>query len=117
MAKYRIGIASSDGIVVNQHFGRARQFIIIDVEENGDTSIVEQREVCPVCEGGVHDDNRLEEAVRHLTDCNYILVSRIGQGASYALERQGIAVFELPGLIEDSIKKLIAYIEIQNLLQ
>lgn len=117
MVKYRIGIASSDGIVVNQHFGRAKQFLIVDVEESGNMSIAELREVCPLCDGGVHDDDRLKEAVHQLADCNYVLVSRIGSGAAYALEHHGIAAFELPGLIEDSIKKLLTYIEIQSLLQ
>ena len=116
MAKYRIGIASSDGIVVNQHFGRAKQFQIVDVDDGGGIHFAELRNVCPVCDGGTHDDDQLEEAVSRLADCNYILVARIGPGAAYALEGHGISVFELPGLIEDSIKKLLVYIEIQNLL-
>ncbi len=61
MDKYRIGIASSDGIVVNQHFGRARQFQIVDVEDNGNIHFVEIRKVCPVCDGGTHDDRQLKE--------------------------------------------------------
>jgi predicted Fe-Mo cluster-binding NifX family protein len=43
------------------------------------------------------------------------LVSRIGQGAEAALGRNGIRAFEIPGIIEESVKKLAAYIEIQSL--
>jgi predicted Fe-Mo cluster-binding NifX family protein len=43
------------------------------------------------------------------------LVSRIGQGAEAALEQKGIKAFEIPGIIEDSVKKLATYIEIQSL--
>lgn len=35
--KIRVAVASSDGIVVNSHFGRARDFYIYEVSENEDT--------------------------------------------------------------------------------
>lgn len=114
--KYRMGIASSDGIVVNQHFGRAARFLIMDVNEHGESHLVEDRHVVPVCMGGIHDDQRLEDMTERLSDCQYLLVSRIGRGAENALERKHIGVFEVPGMIEDSIKKVLVYIEIQNLL-
>jgi|GEM_PF-4525390 len=51
-----------------------------------------------------------------LKDCDYILVSRIGTGARAALDQNNIEAFELPGYIEDSIRKLLAYIEVQKSL-
>jgi predicted Fe-Mo cluster-binding NifX family protein len=112
---YRIGVASTDGIVVNQHFGRAEEFIIVDVDENGKLYRQENRQVEPICEGGNHDDGKLNHMLNILSDCQYILVSRIGQGAEAALEQKGIKAFEIPGIIEDSVKKLATYIEIQSL--
>lgn len=114
--KYRIGIASSDGRVVNQHFGRACGFHIVDVDENGSLHFIETRDVNPICERGTHDENQLINNVELLSDCNFLLVSRIGQGAAYVLEQRGMAVYELPGIIEESVKKLLAYVEIQNML-
>lgn len=113
---YRIGVASSDGKVVNEHFGRATQFTIIDVDDEQSIQVVELRKVTPFCQGGNHDEDQLEAAVKNLEDCKYLIVARIGQGAQYALEQHGIEVFELPMLIEDAVKKLIAYIEIQQML-
>lgn len=113
---YRIGVASSDGIVVNRHFGRADSFLIIEVNDNGQYSLVDRRYISPVCEGGSHDDGRLNEAVEQLKDCRYILVSRIGQGAECALEQRKITAFELPGMIDESLKKAVEYIKIQNLI-
>jgi predicted Fe-Mo cluster-binding NifX family protein len=114
--KYRIGIATTDGLVVNQHFGRAESFLIADVNESGNIEVIEQRFLQPVCDGGEHDDNRLIENVSKLSDCQYLLVSRIGPGARYQLEEKNILAYEIPGLIEDAVKKLTAYIEIQNML-
>lgn len=114
--KYRIGIASSDGIVVNQHFGRADRFFIMDVNEDGGSDLLETRKVIPVCEGGNHDEQKLKDVADKLSDCQYILVSRIGPGAENALQQRDIGVFEIPGMIEEVIKKISAYIEIQNML-
>lgn len=114
--RYRIGIASSDGKVVNQHFGRAQEFHIVDADDDGNINFVERRAVCPVCNGGNHDDEQLMNSANKLSDCNYILVSKIGQGAAAALDSKGISSFEIPGIIEESVSKMLAYVEIQNML-
>lgn len=58
--KNLIAVASSDGIVVNNHFGKARTFYIYE-EKDDKITYVEKREVEPVCNGGNHDDDRLQE--------------------------------------------------------
>ena len=113
---YRIAVASSDGIVINRHFGRASLFRIYDVISNNTIQFVENREVVPICQGGTHDHDRLRENVEYLLDCKYVLVSRIGQGAATLLEQEGIHPIELQGIMEESIQKLFVYEEIQNLL-
>lgn len=115
-AKYRVGIATSDGIVVNQHFGRAAQFVVVDVAGNGKIQFVERRAVDPICIGRNHNEEQLEANVEILRDCRYVLVSRIGPEAANALERHGISAYEIPGLIQDAVNKLLAYIEIQAML-
>jgi nitrogen fixation protein NifX len=114
--KYKIAVASSDGIVVNQHFGRADQFFIFGLNMENETDLVEKRRVIPICDGGNHEDDNLNHAVNSFKDCKYVLVSRIGQGAAFALERAGVIPMELPGLIEESLQKLLVYEELQNLL-
>ena len=79
--KIRVAVASSDGIVVNSHFGRARDFYIYEVSENEDTVLLEKRELVPICEVGNHDEGRLQDNVKRLSDCDYVAVSRIGMGA------------------------------------
>ena len=118
--QYKIAVASSDGIVVNSHFGRAEDFLIyrLEIDNENDSwlkEFIELRKVAPVCQGGNHDDNRLQETAKLFSDCKYVLVSRIGQGAAFALEGKGITPMELPGMIDESIEKLIVYEKLQSL--
>ena len=106
--EYKIAVASSDGIVVNSHFGRARRFWIFALK-NGKLEHLETREVVPVCEMGTHDEAVLKENVERLSDCTHILAARIGDGARAIIESYGINVYELPGLIEESVDKMVRY--------
>ena len=113
-SKIRIAVASSDGIVVNKHFGRTETFYIYDWDDE-DLEQVEIREVTPVCEGGNHDEEKLIENAKTISDCQYLLVARIGPGASKVVESFGIEPMEIPGMILDVIEELIKYTKIQAL--
>jgi len=115
--KYKVAVASTDGKVVNQHFGRAEVFYIVEAD-SGDMTFTyeESRKTVPVCRGQEHDESQLKAMAAMLEDCDYILVSRIGDGARAAMEQNNIEAYELPGYIEDSIRKLLAFIEVQKLL-
>lgn len=112
---YKIAVASSDGIVVNNHFGRAKDFYIYTIDSREQIKFLEKRIMNPVCDGGNHDDQKLDENLKNLSDCDYLLVSRIGEGAYHRAKQFGIESYEIPGMIEDSIKQLINYIKIKNL--
>ena len=112
--KIRIAVASSDGIVVNNHFGRASTFYIYDVDADKEIRLVETRKVKPICDGGNHEDNRLKDTVVKFRDCDYLLVSRIGNSAAALAESYGILVCEIPGEIGESIKQLIKNIKVKK---
>lgn len=113
---YKIAAASSDGIVVNQHFGHAEKFLIFEV--NGSSfDFTEIRTVEPVCSLRNHDNEKLTENLRKIQDCKYLLVSRIGAGASARAEQFGITPMELPYMIEEAVKKVISFEQIQNLFE
>lgn len=114
--KFRVAVATTDGIVVNQHFGRADTFRIYDINRDDSIRFIEERKVVPICQSGMHDASKMRERSAELSDCRYVLVSRIGNGAANALEQEGISPMELPGIIEESIARLIAFDEIQALL-
>lgn len=114
---YRVAVASSDGIVVNSHFGRAGKFYIYQISEEEELKLIEERKVVPVCEGGNHNDEKLNENLNRLKDCNFILASRIGDGAAFAASKKGIEGFEIPGIIEESILQLLKYIKLKKLFE
>ena len=113
--KYFIAVASTDGIVVNSHFGQAGTFRIYGITNDNSFVQTEIRKLTPVCDGGDHDDDRLRENAGSLSDCRYVLVSRIGPGAVNVLAEKGIAAMEIPNIVEEAIKKVISYDEVQNL--
>ena len=112
----RIAAASTDGKLINQHFGRADKFYILEADEETHAyRIVEIRETVPVCHRGEHEEAGLEEAIKKLSDCQIVLAGRIGKRAQNGLEGFGIEVFEIPDVIDEAVDKLIRYRKAQSL--
>lgn len=112
---YKVAAASSDGIVVNQHFGRADTFYIYEVAGISNYRFLETRSVTPVCNGGDHNEEHLLGNISKFKDCRYILASRIGRGAANRMEQSGVMPMELPGMIEESLDQLAVYEQLQQL--
>ncbi len=113
--RYRIAVASSDGINVNEHYGRARNFYIFDVVENESYSEAGVKELIPACNGGVHDSEHLKRSAGYFADCRYVIASRIGPGAMAALEDVGVEGYEFAGDIDEAIDRLVRYKQVQAL--
>ena len=103
---YRVAIASSDGKYVNEHFGRAKQFIIFNVADD-QCEFYELRKNDPPCSGDGHNENQMTKTVELLADCTAVLVSQIGQGAVQALSLKGITPYVMPDFIEDALKSFL----------
>lgn len=106
--KYRAAFASSDGIVINQHFGRATDFLIIDVDDDKKTAVfAEKRSHEPVCSGFSHNKEQLMELSELLSDCKLVLASKIGEGAREALGEKGVQGISAPYTIEEVLNELL----------
>lgn len=106
----RIAVASSDGKMVNQHFGKATQFFILDVDDDA-IKLVEVRKNVPPCgssEYSGHDD-ALSKAVAPIADCEAVLCSRIGIGAQEELRSQGIEPVDTHDFIEAAAQSYVQY--------
>ena len=107
----KLAIASSDGKMINQHFGKARKFIVI--ESDGEKiKVLEVRENKPACgslEYGGHEDNVLDKSISLIGDCDAVLCSRIGGGATEGLLGRGIEPVEAPGFIEENVLAYTRY--------
>ncbi len=103
---YRIAIASSDGKVVNQHFGHCRQFLIFENDDTGKWKFVEKRDTLPACKAGEHSETSMQYVVTLLEDCKAVAAAQIGLGAVQVLTLAKIRAFCAIGLIEKVLEKV-----------
>lgn len=105
----KVAVVSSDGKVVNQHFGKASRFYIFEVDGEK-IQFLEVRETIPVCgsadEG--HADDVLGRAISLISDCKVLLCSRIGSRPQEELKKKGISAIEAPYFINEALKSISA---------
>lgn len=103
----KIAIASTDGINVNEHFGRAAFFRIYEIDAEHH-HLIEIRDAVAACQQKrVHDKTNFDLTLELLSDCEGILVSKIGDGAAAYIISKGIRVFEVSGSIDAVLDKLV----------
>lgn len=97
-----VAVASYEGLLINQHIGEASSVHIYRTNEIGEWFFHEER-VLPRPGGGL---KRWEDLGEILKDCHSLLVSGVGLNPRKSLEKQGIKVFELEGLISQALNVL-----------
>lgn len=103
---YKVALASTDGKVVNQHFGRAESFHIFEVSGGG-YRYLESRATGACCSGGEHEREAFARVADVLKDAGAVIVSKIGRGASDFLEARGFVVYEAPFPIGPLLDKIV----------
>jgi predicted Fe-Mo cluster-binding NifX family protein len=109
----KVAVASQNARVVHQHFGRATQFLIYEIQENG-YQLVETRKNQPPCgsasEDGQegHGEDPMEKAVELVSDCRAVVVAQIGRGAVERLSNHGVHAYVIPDFIDSALRRLIA---------
>jgi nitrogen fixation protein NifB len=93
-----VAVATSEGLLVNQHLGEADKLSIFSETTNG-YYLVEQRDT-PGKGGG---DIRWMEMARNLSDCRAIMVSGVGSTPKNILQSSGIRVMQMTGLIDEGL--------------
>ena len=101
-AQMRIAVTTTDGVKVNQHFGKATSFTIYDIKDDR-LKMVDLRQVesyCE-CEGGEPFDpnhkfkqDRFSKVKEIIEDCEKLYTLQIGDVPKEQLEIVGIAVQE-----------------------
>lgn len=114
----KIAVVTSDGITINGHFGRARYYLVITVE-NGQIINREQRDKTgaqPVVQADAIDigdsqpsGNRHEQLIAPIADCDVVLSRGMGRGMYATLLAAGVRIFLTNVLMID--KAVAAYIE------
>ena len=98
-----VAVASSDDISVNEHFGRAKRFIIYEFEA-GEWKRIDSRDNQPACAGHEHNDDLLERTAELIADCRAVVISQIGSTATDLLLGRRILPFMLSGPIDEVLK-------------
>ncbi|WP_315111366.1 NifB/NifX family molybdenum-iron cluster-binding protein [Clostridium intestinale] len=132
----RIAAGSSDGIVIDQHFGSCNKFYIFELLEDGNFNILDIREGIDNkedfietydevkalgchgnssggcgsgCSPKEHNNDDLFSKVKLLNDCDMVLINRIGKFAEKLLLKNGISALEAEGNIEEAFSRLFKY--------
>jgi nitrogen fixation protein NifX len=113
----KIAFATTDGINVDEHFGRAGAFAVYELTEDGfvfsetrrfakgrDRAVEESKGM-----GQTHDD-LVEKKVSRLADCKIVYLTEIGGPSASRLIRRGVMPVKVKETvsIEESLKKLLA---------
>jgi len=113
MATYRIAVGSLDGNEITEHFGMAKGFRIIEVDQETD----EEKALADIevihsdsCDGG-HDQDMLRQKIQALLDFNVvaILVKQIGPGAERMVTKNGIQVLVADGKVNEAMVRVKKY--------
>lgn len=111
----KIAFATTDGVNVDEHFGRAGTFAIYDLKRDGyvfkemrkfahgrDSAVEETKGM-----GKTHDD-LLEKKVNRLADCKIIYLTEIGGPSASRLIKRGIMPIKVKDVvsIKESLEKL-----------
>jgi predicted Fe-Mo cluster-binding NifX family protein len=111
----RAAFASSDGRVVDAHFGLANTFFVYDVGDSSPPALVGKRrnfrlpgQLGP---GGprtptAHHKDELERVAELLGDCDAIFVVRIGTAPAEFLIERGFRVFQIEAEIGDIVEAI-----------
>jgi len=112
----KVAFATTDGINVDEHFGRAGKFSIYDLKADGyrfleirqfaeglDMEIIETKGM-----GQLHDDRIMDKADK-LADCKIVYLTEIGGPAAAKLVKRGVMPVKVkePAGIEESMNKLL----------
>jgi nitrogen fixation protein NifB len=107
-----VAIASYEGLMINKHLGEATDMLIYKETEFG-YELIEKR---PTPAKG-NGDLRWIELAKILKDCSYILVNGVGARPVEVLQRVGIAVVEMSGLIDNGLDAVYKGIKLKTVLK
>ena len=97
--RFYVAVASREGTLVNEKLGKARNLLIYG-KRDGNIVLIERRKT-PEPGNGF---KRWEELAELIKDCRAILVSGIGNNPRKVLDREGIDILEVEGLIDEAVE-------------
>jgi nitrogen fixation protein NifB len=88
-----VAVATKGGGRINQHFGHAREFHVLEVD-GANVRFVGMRRTDNYCKGGYGEEDSLEQIIAALHGVSAVLVARIGDCPRRRLADAGITVVD-----------------------
>jgi predicted Fe-Mo cluster-binding NifX family protein len=104
----RVALVSTDGIHIDEHFGKAETFLIYDVSGSDVVKIAERKSV-PLSIGDPDhsfDPERFDRVVQPILDCRKVAMTQIGEVPKEKLREKGIEPVVFQGSIADFLNTL-----------
>jgi nitrogen fixation protein NifX len=98
----KVAVATTDGATINEHFGRASEFSVYEVNADGSYTQVEKIAVTKKLREDSHES--LETTAKLLEGVETVLALQIGPKAISALQEKGILGFGIGGSIDKALK-------------
>lgn len=106
-------IASESGEIIDQHFGKAKRFLIYKYSD-GEIKQIDKRPINQYCTGIDECNDRSEKfnnILNALKGCDGVISLRIGNEPKKKLQENNIKSFEIYNTLEGAIKKAIQLLE------
>ncbi|MCG7845140.1 MAG: nitrogenase cofactor biosynthesis protein NifB [Methanomassiliicoccales archaeon] len=108
--KYKVAVASSDGKMVDQHFGHTKRFLVYDVEE-GKVTPTGSVDTDPLMNEPMFGEKhrlKLEQMASALSGTDIVLAVDFGDRAEMELLARGIKTYRHDGRVDDAIHCSVA---------
>ena len=116
----KVAFATTNGVLVDEHFGRAGTFAIYNLNREG-YHFVEMRKLADGRDAAVEEtkgmgkthDDLVEKKVNKLADCKIIYLTEIGGPSASRLIKKGVMPIKVKQVvsIEESLEKLFETIK------
>ncbi|HEY5999117.1 MAG TPA: NifB/NifX family molybdenum-iron cluster-binding protein [bacterium] len=99
----KVAFATTDGLLVDEHFGRAGRFALYDFRADGyerlpDMVFTEGRDAAVEATrgAGLEHDRAVEAKVERLGDCRLVYLTQVGGPSAARLTRRGVMPVKVP---------------------
>ena len=99
----KIAIVTTDGVNVNDHFGKAERFLVYE-SRDGRMEQIGERQTVPLSTGNPEhpfDPERFSKIASSIADCKRVYVTKIGDMPATKLKALGIEPVIYEGPIKD----------------
>lgn len=105
--KVRLAVSSTNGNIIDQHFGHSKEFYIYEYKDEK-VEFIESRKVDKYCNGPECDgENKIEKIINTLSDCQMVLSLRIGYEPKKKLLLKNIIPVETYDVVTNGILEAV----------